>query len=86
MLRKGARDPAFDAEELIRAYAIMGAQRATKLLGLFVRLEKRDGKAGVYLAHLPRIGEYLRRNLAHPAWLNCAPGSRLICRTGGAGE
>ncbi|MFT0891434.1 tRNA (adenosine(37)-N6)-threonylcarbamoyltransferase complex ATPase subunit type 1 TsaE [Pseudochelatococcus sp. G4_1912] len=60
-----ARDPAFDVKELTRAYAIMGAQRATKLLGLFVRLDKRDGKPA-YLAHLPRIGEYLRRNLAHP--------------------
>ncbi|MFC0217635.1 tRNA (adenosine(37)-N6)-threonylcarbamoyltransferase complex ATPase subunit type 1 TsaE [Pseudochelatococcus lubricantis] len=61
-----ARDPAFDAEALTRAYAILGAQRATKLFGLFVRLDRRDGKPA-YLAHLPRIGEYLRRNLSHPA-------------------
>lgn len=61
-----ARDPGFDAEGFTRAYAILGAQRATKLFGLFVRLDRRDGKPA-YLAHLPRIGAYLRRNLDHPA-------------------
>ena len=49
-----------------RAYAIMGAQRATKILGIFARLDRRDGKPH-YLAHLPRIEAYLARNLAHPA-------------------
>ncbi|MEZ5843567.1 MAG: tRNA (adenosine(37)-N6)-threonylcarbamoyltransferase complex ATPase subunit type 1 TsaE [Hyphomicrobiaceae bacterium] len=47
-------------------YAILGAQRAAKILGIFVRLSRRDGKHG-YLAHLPRISDYLERNLAHPA-------------------
>lgn len=61
-----ARDPAFDVEAFTRAYAILGAQRATKLFGLFVRLDRRDGKPA-YLAHLPRIGAYLLRNLEHPA-------------------
>lgn len=60
-----ARDPSFDVEGLTCAYAVMGAQRATKILGVFVRLDKRDGKPA-YLAHLPRVGEYLQRNLAHP--------------------
>ena len=44
----------------------MGAQRATKVLGIFARLDKRDGKPQ-YLKHLPRIETYLSRNLAHPA-------------------
>ncbi|MGX9146648.1 tRNA (adenosine(37)-N6)-threonylcarbamoyltransferase complex ATPase subunit type 1 TsaE [Mesorhizobium sp. 128a] len=48
------------------AYAIMAAQRNSKILGIFVRLEKRDGKP-YYLKHLPRIRDYLRRALAHPA-------------------
>jgi N-acetylmuramate 1-kinase len=47
------------------AYAIMAAQRATKVLGIFARLDKRDGKPH-YLAHLPRVEAYLARNLAHP--------------------
>jgi aminoglycoside/choline kinase family phosphotransferase len=49
-----------------RAYAIMGAQRATKVLGIFARLDKRDGKPA-YLAHLPRVRHYLTKDLAHPA-------------------
>jgi tRNA threonylcarbamoyl adenosine modification protein YjeE len=61
-----ASDPGFDVADFARAYAIMGAQRATKVLGIFARLEKRDGKPQ-YLKHLPRIERYLARNLAHPA-------------------
>ena len=48
------------------AYAVLGAQRATKILGIFVRLSRRDGKHG-YLRHLPRMADYLGRNLEHPA-------------------
>ena len=65
MRRRTAADPAFDAQRFAAAYAAMGAQRATKILGLFARLDKRDGKAD-YLRHLPRIERYLARNLAHP--------------------
>lgn len=61
-----AADPAFDTGAFAAAYAIMGAQRATKILGIFARLDRRDGKPQ-YLAHLPRIAAYLARNLAHPA-------------------
>jgi len=60
-----AADPAFDAAAFARAYAILGAERNTKILGIFARLSLRDGKHG-YLAHLPRIRGYLWRNLAHP--------------------
>lgn len=59
-------DPAFDMAAFASAYAIMGAQRATKILGIFARLDKRDGKPA-YLRHLPRIEAYLARNLGHPA-------------------
>ena len=58
--------PEFDVQDFARAYAVLAAQRATKILGIFARLDRRDGKPG-YLAHLPRIEGYLRRNLAHPA-------------------
>jgi aminoglycoside/choline kinase family phosphotransferase len=57
---------AFDVEKFSAAYAILGAQRATKILGIFARLAKRDGKPG-YLKHMPRVSRYLARNLAHPA-------------------
>jgi aminoglycoside/choline kinase family phosphotransferase len=50
----------------LRAYALLGAQRNTKILGIFTRLWKRDGKAR-YLAFQPRRWGYLERDLAHPA-------------------
>ena len=56
----------FDRASFDRAYAIMGAQRNSKILGIFVRLDRRDGKPQ-YLKHLPRIRDYLGRTLAHPA-------------------
>jgi tRNA threonylcarbamoyl adenosine modification protein YjeE len=59
-------DPSFDVSSFARAYAIMAGQRATKILGIFARLDRRDGKPH-YLKHLPRIESYLVRNLAHPA-------------------
>ena len=60
-----SRDPAFDRASFDVAYAVLGAQRATKILGIFARLSKRDGKHG-YLRHIPRVSRYLERNLAHP--------------------
>jgi tRNA threonylcarbamoyl adenosine modification protein YjeE len=65
MRRRTAADESFDAQKFAVAYAAMGAQRATKILGLFARLDKRDRKPE-YLRHLPRIERYLARNLAHP--------------------
>ena len=58
-------DPAFDAESFGLCYAILGAQRCTKILGIFARLSKRDGKHG-YLRHIPRVSRYLETGLAHP--------------------
>lgn len=55
----------FDEADFRKAYAAMGAQRNAKLLGLFVRLDERDGKPH-YLRHLPRIHDYLGRVLQHP--------------------
>ena len=64
--QRKADDDSFDFEAFARAYAIMGAQRATKILGIFARLDKRDGKPH-YLAHIPRVKHYLQKDLAHPA-------------------
>ena len=55
----------FDADIFRESYAIMAAQRATKILGIFIRLNERDGKPA-YLKHLPRIQEYIQRSLKHP--------------------
>jgi N-acetylmuramate 1-kinase len=51
-----------DALKLRREYALMALQRNTKILGIFIRLNQRDGKPQ-YLAHLPRIETYVRRTL-----------------------
>ena len=48
------------------SYEILGAQRNAKILGVFARLWKRDGKPG-YRQFQPRVWSYLERNLAHPA-------------------
>ncbi|MEO5323122.1 tRNA (adenosine(37)-N6)-threonylcarbamoyltransferase complex ATPase subunit type 1 TsaE [Mesorhizobium sp. CC13] len=56
----------FDEAAFREAYAITAAQRNSKILGIFVRLDRRDGKPQ-YLRHLPRIRDYLHRALAHPA-------------------
>ncbi len=55
----------FSRAEFMTAFAVLGAQRATKILGIFVRLSKRDGKHG-YLKHIPRVARYLERDLRHP--------------------
>ena len=56
----------FDADNFALVYAILGAQRTSKILGIFARLAKRDGKPG-YLRHMPRVSRYLKMNLDHPA-------------------
>jgi N-acetylmuramate 1-kinase len=61
-----ASDEAFDPAGFAELYAIMSAQRNTRLLGTFARLNRRDGKPQ-YLRHQPRIWAYLNRSLAHPA-------------------
>ena len=61
-----AADNSFDPAGFAELYAIMSAQRNTRLLGTFARLNRRDGKPQ-YLRHQPRIWTYLTRSLAHPA-------------------
>jgi tRNA threonylcarbamoyl adenosine modification protein YjeE len=58
-------DDSFDPAGFAEIYAIMSAQRNTRLLGTFARLNRRDGKPQ-YLRHQPRIWTYLSRSLAHP--------------------
>jgi N-acetylmuramate 1-kinase len=55
-------DPAaFDA-----SFAILGAQRSAKIVGIFTRLCVRDSKRQ-YLEHIPRVWRLLQQDLAHPA-------------------
>ena len=66
VLARREADPKFDMAAFAQLYATMAAQRATKILGIFARLDRRDGKPQ-YLRHLPRLWAYLRRALVHPA-------------------
>lgn len=53
-------------EEFRADYARLGAQRNAKIVGIFVRLWKRDGKPR-YLDLIPRVWAMMERDLAHPA-------------------
>ena len=66
---KSATSPAWDVEG---SYAVLGAQRNAKIVGIFTRLWKRDDKPK-YLSMIPRVWEAMERDLAHPA---LAPVSR----------
>jgi len=59
-----AREAGFDRDGFLRAYRLLGAQRNTKILGIFARLARRDGKRA-YVKHMPRVARYLVSDLAH---------------------
>jgi len=61
-----AQGTPLDEVRFRREMAVMAAQRNAKIVGIFARLYKRDGKAR-YLALLPRVLGHLARDLAHPA-------------------
>jgi len=52
------------AEAFRAAAAVLAAQRNAKIIGIFARLAKRDGKTR-YLDHLPRVWRYMERDLDH---------------------
>ncbi len=58
--------PDRDREAFETAYAILGAQRHAKVIGVFTRLAVRDGKSA-YLVHIPRVWRLLTRSLRHPS-------------------
>jgi len=83
-----ARRPELDPESFSAAYAALGAQRNLKIIGIFARLARRDGKPR-YLAMIPRVWGHLMGDLAHPglgalsAWVAAtlpAPDSTVLAR------
>jgi N-acetylmuramate 1-kinase len=50
------------------SYAVMGAQRNMRIIGVFTRLSVRDRKSD-YLRHIPRVWRHVERSLQHPALL-----------------
>lgn len=55
-----------DEQAFRHEMAVMAAQRNAKIVGIFARLYRRDGKSR-YLRYLPRVWGYLERDLAHTA-------------------
>ena len=53
-------------KDFATGFALMAAQRHARIIGLFVRLLKRDGKPE-YLQHLPRVWRMFERALQHDA-------------------
>ena len=64
-----------EKDKFTTSYAVMGAQRNCKIIGIFARLAVRDGKTH-YLEYLPRVWKHLEHDLEHPvleplsAWLD----------------
>jgi aminoglycoside/choline kinase family phosphotransferase len=58
--------PAVDRAAFSASWAVLAAQRHAKVIGIFTRLCRRDGKP-TYLVHIPRVWRLLERSLAHPA-------------------
>jgi N-acetylmuramate 1-kinase len=56
---------ALEKTRFLRLYALLGAHRALRILGVFARLAMEQGKPA-YLSMMPRVFGYLTRNLAHP--------------------
>jgi N-acetylmuramate 1-kinase len=75
--------------DFLADYARLGAQRNAKIIGIFTRLWKRDGKPR-YLSYIPRVWALLERDLTHPAlapvaqWFDANVPARL--REAGGGE
>ena len=57
--------PGVDRDAFLDSYAVLGAQRAAKIIGIFTRLDRRDGKPA-YLHHIPRVWRLLQADLAKP--------------------
>ncbi len=56
---------AIDRWAFTASYYALGAQRNAKIIGIFTRLSRRDGKHG-YLQHIPRVWRLLEGDLQQP--------------------
>jgi aminoglycoside/choline kinase family phosphotransferase len=58
--------PDLDPDAFAASWAVLAAQRHAKVIGIFTRLHRRDGKPH-YLPHIPRVWRLLGAALTHPA-------------------
>lgn len=68
--------PELDRDAFAASYAVLGAQRNCKIIGIFTRLLVRDGKP-IYLRHIPRVWRLVEQDLRHPV---LAPMARWVDR------
>ena len=73
-------DATFDAPAFARAYATLAAQRASKILGIFARLDRARRQAAISASHAARMG--LSAALAGASGAGAArrPGTAPMCR------
>ncbi len=58
--------PALDREAFETSLAILAAQRHTRVLGIFERLARHEGKLDYRRLHSPRVERLLQKALRHP--------------------
>ncbi len=74
--RYAAQFPALDKNRFETSLAVMAALRHTRVLAIFERLARRDGRTEYRRLHSPRVERLLQRALRHPAldavkhWMN----------------
>ena len=61
-----------EPESFRASYALLGLQRNLRILGVFARLCLKSGKPG-YIDMIPRVWEFIERNLQHPALQHLGP-------------
>lgn len=66
MIGRFAAAKGISEDDMRHAAAAIGVQRNLRILGVFARLARRDGKPG-YLRFVPRVWAHVQRDLAHPA-------------------
>lgn len=71
MIAHYAASRGLDREAFETRYHVAGAQRNLRIVGVFARLARRDGKRH-YVDLIPRVWGHLMRNLAHPALADVA--------------
>ena len=85
MLARYITETGVNSQDFRRDYALLGAQRNVKIIGIFIRLCLRDGK-GAYLDKIPRVWALLERDMAHPAlapvrrWMDDQIPANLRCQ------
>ncbi|EYD73184.1 aminoglycoside phosphotransferase family protein [Limimaricola hongkongensis] len=72
MIARFAAKTGRDADTVEAACAALGVQRNLRILGIFARLARRDGKTR-YLALMPRVRGQIAADLRHPALASLAP-------------